>query len=67
VRDHARGVLGDERQLRNEVLRRANARDERCDLVGVPDECGPNDLRDHRVVYIPLGTGDDLVGHGRRW
>jgi len=67
VSDQTGGILGDERQLRNELFRRPNALDERCDLVGVSDECRADQLCDPRMVCVALGTDDDALGHGLRW
>jgi len=65
--NHTRGVLGDQRQLRNELFRRPNALDERRDLVGVSDECRADHLCDHGMVRDALGTNDDVLGHEWRW
>jgi hypothetical protein len=62
VSDHTGRILGDQRQLGNELLRGADALDERRDLVGVSDECGANDLRDRGMVGVALGTDDDSLG-----
>jgi hypothetical protein len=67
VSDHTGGVLGDQRQLRDELFRRPDALDERCDLVGVSDECRADNLCDRGVVRVALGTDDDAFGHGCRW
>jgi len=67
VSNHTGGVLGDQRQLRNELLRRPNALDERRDLVGVSHECRTDHLCDHGMVRVALGTDDDALGHGCRW
>ena len=67
VSNHTGGVLGDQRQFWNELLRRPNALDERRDLVGVSDECRADHLCDHGMVRVTLGTDDDGLGHGWRW
>jgi hypothetical protein len=67
VSDHTGGVLGDQRQLRDELFRRPNALDERRDIVGLSDECRADYLGDHGVVRVALGTDDDALGHGWRW
>jgi hypothetical protein len=64
VSNHTRGILGDQRKLRNEPVRRPNALDERRDLVGVLDECRADHLCDDGVVHVALGTDDDPLGHG---
>jgi len=64
VSNHTGGVLGDQRQLWNELFRRPNALDERRDLVGVSDECRADHLCDHGMVRVALGTDDDALGHG---
>jgi hypothetical protein len=66
VRNHTGGVLGDQGQLRNELVRRPNALDEQRDLVGVSNERRADDLCDHGMVRVALGTDDDALGHGRR-
>ena len=67
VSNHTGGVLGDQRQLRDELIRLPNALDERRDLAGVSDECRANHLCDHGMVCLALGTDDDSLGHGWRW
>ena len=64
VSNHAGRVLGDQRQLRNELLRSANALDERRDLVGVSDERRADHVCDRGMVCVTLGTDDDALGHG---
>jgi hypothetical protein len=63
VSNHTGGVLGDQRQLRNELPRRPNALDERRDLGGVSDECRADNLCDHGMVRVALGTDDDALAH----
>ena len=62
VSNHTGGVLGDQRQLRNELLRRPNTLDEQRDLVWVPDERRANRLCDHAIVRVALRTDDDAPG-----
>jgi hypothetical protein len=61
--NHTGGVLGDQRQLRNELLRRPNALDERRDVARMSGECRPNHLCDHRKVGVALRTNDDVFCH----
>ena len=63
VRNHTGGVLGDQRQLRDELLGRAYALHERRDLVGMSDESGADYLGDDGMVRVALGTDDDALGH----
>jgi len=65
VSDHTGGVLGDQGQLRDVLLRRPDALDERRHVVGVSDECRTDHICDHGMVRIALGTNDDALGHGR--
>src|SRR5215204_4101674 len=67
VSNHTGGVLGDQRQLRNELLRRPNALDERRDVVGVSHECRADHLCDHGTVCVALRTNDDALGHVWGW
>jgi len=47
-------------------VRHPNPLDERHDLVRMSDEGRADQLYDHGIVRVALGTDDDALGHGHR-